>query len=123
MRVLLVAGILLCAAGCGAISLNTAMEAVHYRYLDLFSQVEIKDGAGIQAAAGELLAALDDPAVVGYSSGAEYQQRLRQSREAVAAVRESVPLDEQALGSRSPLPGLRKKVFRSCQMCHDTFRR
>ena len=96
------------------IELNRAMEDVHFHYLNLFYEVEFESAAGVNRAATDLLAALDDPAITGYSSQAEYLSSLEGT---VAAVRQFLGPDP------SRLLTLRKRVFRGCQSCHDAYRR
>ena len=131
LPVLLAAGLLLTLAACRsthtrkAVALNRAMETVHSHYLHffykvehLFYGVEFADREGVSGAASDLLGALDEPAITGYSSDAEYVSSLDGTRAAVRRFLERGSFDEE-----SGLLKLRKQVFRSCQSCHDSYRR
>ena len=111
--------------GCKTIQLNHAMELVHYRYLDLFSQVEIDNREGMAVAAEDLLKALDDSAIKGYSSNADYQNSLEETRVAVRQFLLTMESEIKGKGSseksKSPLR-LRKQVFKACQSCHKNYR-
>ncbi len=105
--------------GCHAIRLNAAMERVHYAYLELFSKVELGDGEAARAAAGGLASALEDPAIIAYSTEPEYRRLLEETRDAIATF--IVDATDQA--DMKTLLRARANVFESCQTCHQDFRR
>lgn len=104
--------------GCRSLRTHFAMETVRFRYHTLFYAVEDDDQQRIRQSARALVEALDDPAIVGYSSTLDYRTRLA---DCVESVKSFVGPTVESL-DRSTALKQREKVSASCQACHDSYR-
>ena len=115
--ILALAFLALLPAGCRHVHLNWAMERINERYVDLFYGIEADGRDEIRTEVRELVDALSEPAVTGYSTEPDYQRFLDQLNQTA-----SLMYQEARGEDRQPLLVLRSRLFTTCQACHEQYR-